>query len=212
MVARNFDRRRLGVLIIAICVVCLTAPMDAGQFNRVLEIGKKAPVWEPLPGVDGQSLGSSQLEQSPVTVVVFTCNSCPYAVDVEKRLVDLQSWMQQKGGKLVAINVNKGEEDRLEAMKERAETVGFQFPYLWDETQRIARLFGATTTPEFFVLDRNWNVAYMGALDDSPDGKAVAQSYVRQAVDALLTKQKVEVAETVPIGCRIRFERSRRGS
>jgi peroxiredoxin len=84
----------------------------------------------------------------------------------------------------VAINVNKVKDDLMPKMKERAEERGFQFPFLFDETQQIAKKFGATTTPEFFVLDKSRRVTYMGSLDDSPDGKNVTTRYVEAAVES----------------------------
>ena len=144
-------------------------------------------------------------------VVAFTCNSCPYAVDAEPRLVALDKWLKERDGALVAMNVNKVEADQLPAMRRRAEERGFAFPYLYDESQQIAKDFGATTTPEFFVLDRDRKIAYMGSLDDSPDGKSVTKQYVRDAVSAVIAGDPVSKAETVPIGCRIRYDRSRRG-
>lgn len=182
----------------------------AGEFNRVLSIGDAAPGWEALPSVAGEEVASQQFADSAVTVVAFTCNTCPYAVDVQPRLVALDKWLRQRGGRLVAINVNKVKGDSLDDMRERAESAGFTYPYLWDASQELAKQFGATTTPEFFVLSRDWKVAYMGALDDSPDGKQVKTQHVRQAVEAVLAGKSVELAETVPIGCRIRFERKRR--
>lgn len=181
----------------------------AGEFNRVLSIGDKAPMFESLPGVDDKTLSAEDFQKSPVTVVVFTCNSCPYAVDVQERLVALQRMLSDRGGKLVAINVNKVDEDLLPEMKKRAKEAGFRFPYLFDETQQVAKQFGATTTPEFFVLDGDWKVAYMGSLDDSPDGKSIDQKYVEMAVDGVLTGSAINHRETVPIGCRIRFDRKR---
>ena len=95
-------------------------------------------------------------------------------------------------------------------MKEFAEQKSFNFPYLFDRTQQVARDFGARRTPEFFVLDADRRVAYMGALDDSPDGTNVSKRYLEQAIDAVLAGQQPSVAETIAIGCNIRFVRSRR--
>lgn len=193
-----------------VAAVLLGGNADAGQYNRVLDIGDQAPEWQDLPGVDDQKHSFDELSRFPVVVVVFTCNSCPYAVDVEDRLVKLHKQYSQRGVGLIAINVNKVEEDRLPAMKEKATTKGFKFPYLFDESQKIARDYGAQYTPEFFVLDRQRKVVYMGSLDDSPDGKSVHASYVAAAVNAALEGDQPEVTESVPIGCRVRFERQRR--
>ena len=139
-------------------IVCLLAILTshvsiAGEFNQVLNIGDVAPPWNELPGVDGKAHSLADLKDSKAVVVVFTCNSCPYAVDVEDRLIALNHEYSRKGVTLIAINVNKVEDDLLPAMKEKAEQKKFEFVYLFDETQKIATDFGAKYTPEFFVLD-----------------------------------------------------------
>ncbi|MGI9470808.1 MAG: thioredoxin family protein [Rubripirellula sp.] len=188
----------------------MAAPVQAGKYNPKLDVGDAAPSWESLPGVDGKSHSLVDLRDAKAVVVVFTCNSCPYALDVEDRVIALHKKYQSKGVALVAINVNKVEEDRLPAMKDKAKEKAFLFPYLFDESQQIARDFGATRTPEFFVLDGDRNVVYMGAMDDSPEGREVKKHFVEAALDATLSGAKVEVGETIPIGCSVRFERARR--
>ena len=98
----------------------------------------------------------------------------------------------------------------MPAMKDKARDKAFQFPYLFDETQKIAKDFGAKRTPEFFVLDQDRKVVYMGAVDDSPEGKSITKRYVEAALEATLAGNKVELAETIPVGCAVRFERARR--
>ncbi|MEO1527494.1 MAG: thioredoxin family protein [Planctomycetota bacterium] len=195
-------------LLFAVCAaVSVAAP---GQYNTVLDIGDTAPQWRALPGTDGAKHSSDELADKKAVVVVFTCNSCPYAVDIEDRLINLHQAFADRGVAIVAINVNKIEEDRLPAMKEKAETRKFAFAYLFDETQDIARAFGAKYTPEFFVLDAQRRIRYMGSLDDSPDGRDVAKTYVSDAVESVLAGDEITIRETVPVGCRIRFERTRR--
>ena len=122
-----------------------------------------------LEGVDGKRHSLADLADKEVVVVVFTCNSCPVATDYEDRILAFSKKFAGPSGKvgLVAINVNTIAEDRLPKMKERAEAKGFDFPYLYDETQQIGKAFGAAFTPEFFVLDRQREVVYMGGMDDS---------------------------------------------
>lgn len=181
----------------------------AGEYNAVLSIGDVAPQWKALPGVDGRQHSWEDVRDAQAVVVVFTCNTCPYAVDVEQRLVELDKKFADPQVAVVAINVNTKEADRLPAMRTRAEEKGFAFPYLHDETQQIARQFGATTTPQFFVLDAQRRVAYMGSLDDSPEGKKISARYVEAAIEAVLQGDVPATTETVPIGCRIRFPRRR---
>ena len=184
--------------------------VSAGEFNPVLNIGDKAPAWAKLPGVDDDVHSLDDLKDKDIVVVVFTCNSCPYAVDVEDRLLALAKKYAEQKTALVAINVNKVASDTLPAMKKRAEEKGFAFPYLYDATQQIARDYGATRTPEFFVLNKERKVVYMGALDDSPDGKKISKRYVEAAIEAAINDVKPEVAETIAIGCGVRFDRKRR--
>ena len=191
--------------------VTAAAAAPAGEFNQVLSIGDVAPEWKALPAVGGQAHSWEDVREATAVVVVFTSNTCPYAVDVEDRLIALHEKFADRGVAVVAINSNTGRADQLPAMRERAEEKKFRFPYLDDATQEVAKAFGATTTPEFFVLGPERKVIYMGSLDDSPDGKNVAKRYVERAVDAVFSGSAPETAETVPIGCRIRFERSRRG-
>ncbi len=191
-------------------LVVTSAILDAGQFNEKLDIGEKAPAWKDLVGVDGVTHSLADLDDHDVVIVVFTCNSCPYAVDVEDRLIELDREYSEKGVQVVAINVNRVDEDLLPAMKEKAETKGFKFPYLYDESQKIAREFGAVYTPEFYVLNRSREVVYMGAMDDSPAGDKVTTRYVALAVDAALTGGEPEVTETPPVGCGVRYVRERR--
>ncbi len=182
----------------------------SGEFNRVLSITDPAPRWERLQGTDGQLHSLSDLKAQKIVVIVFTCNSCPYAVDVQQRLVEFESRFADRGVALVAINANKVEQDQLPAMKERAREQGFKFPYLWDESQQTAKAFGARNTPEFFVLDAERKVVYMGAFDDSPTGDKITKHYVVDAVESLLDDRDIKIEETVPIGCLIRYERDRR--
>jgi peroxiredoxin len=182
----------------------------AGEYNQVLSVGDSAPTWDGLIGVDDKPHSLAELEDNKLVVVVFTCNSCPYAVDAEERLIALQAKYGKRGVALIAINANKVEEDLLPAMKEKAADKGFEFPYLFDETQQVARAFGAMVTPECFVLDEDRRVRYMGSIDDSPDGRKVSKKYLELAIDAVLAGDDPELGETVPIGCRVRYDRQRR--
>ncbi|HWA97939.1 MAG TPA: thioredoxin family protein [Pirellulales bacterium] len=199
-------------VVFALMVVGLCTVVDAGQFNPVLSIGDNAPTWTDLPGTDGKKHSLADFNGKDVVVVAFTCNSCPYAVDYEDRLIALAKMYSGPPGKvaIVAINVNKVPEDSLEQMRKRAEDKGFTFPYLFDESQKIAKDFGATFTPEFFVLNRDRKIVYMGAMDDNTDVSKANTNYVAAAVDAALAGRKPATTETVAIGCMIRYEKSRR--
>ena len=198
------------VLMLVLAFSLLLPSAKAGEFNPVLDIKDPAPKWTALPATDGKKYAFDDFKDYDVLVVVFTCNSCPYAVDYEDRLVTFAREAKEANVALVAINVNKVEEDLLPAMKERAKQKGFNFPYLFDETQEIAKKFGAGYTPECFVLNKELQVVYMGAMDDSTDSDKVKVRYLELAVAAAKEGKLPAKQETVAIGCRIRIERTRR--
>lgn len=183
----------------------LPAACLAGEFNKTLSVGDAAPVWKDLPGTDGKK-HSLVDHADQVVVVVFTCNSCPVAESYEDRVIAFAEKYKDKVA-VVAINVNTIPDDRLDAMKKRAEKKKFPFEYLYDETQKIARDYGATFTPEFFVLTKDRKIAYMGAMDDKTKADEVKEKYLEAAVDAVLKGNKPAKAETVAHGCLIRFKR-----
>ena len=195
------------------CLACLLATtLQAGKYNAVLNIGDPAPAWKDLEGIDGRRHSLDELADKDVVVVVFTCNSCPVATDYEDRILAFSKKFAAPGSKigLVAINVNQIAEDRLPKMKERAEAKGFDFPYLYDDTQKIGREFGAAFTPEFFVLDKGRHVVYMGGMDDSSNVAQVKTNYLEPAVEAALAGRQPATAEAPAIGCRVRYARQRR--
>jgi peroxiredoxin len=199
----------------ATMIICLlgflVAPVWGGKYNAVLNVGDQAPAWKDLEGVDGKRHALSDLADKDVVVVVFTCNSCPVATDYEDRILAFSKKYAGSGGKvaLVAINVNLVAEDRLPMMKQRAQEKEFDFPYLYDETQNIGKAFGAAFTPEFFVLDRQRKIVFMGGMDDSSNIGTVTTNYL-VPVEAALAGREPEVAEAPAIGCRVRYARKRR--
>jgi peroxiredoxin len=202
--------RCLGSCIILGC--CLVALAPAGEFNKKLSIGDAAPSWTDLPGIDGKKHSLADWKDKKAVVLVFTCNSCPIARSYEERII---AFAKKYAGPndpvaVVAMNVNTVEADRLPKMEERAKEIGFNFPYLYDETQKAALDYGATYTPEFFVLDKDRKIAYMGAMDDeSPPAEAKAR-FLEDAVGAVLKGAKSPKGETLARGCAIRFTRPRR--
>jgi MoaA/NifB/PqqE/SkfB family radical SAM enzyme len=134
-------------------------------------------------------------------------------VAYEDRIIELtKKYASDKGSKVgvVAINVNTNNTDKLDKMVERAKNKGFNFPYLYDETQKIGRDLGASVTPEFFVLNKDRKIVYMGALDDSMKAGDVTKKYVEDAVDATLKGEKISVTETRPRGCGVQYKRGSR--
>lgn len=207
--------RRFARLLSAVSLsLAVAAPLCAagGEYNEVLSIGDAAPAWSDLPGVDDRRHSLADLADKEAVVVIFTCNSCPAAVDYEDRII---AFAEKHAGPesrvaVVAINVNTIEEDRLDKMKERATSKGFPFPYLYDESQDIARRYGAIFTPEFFILDRQRKIAYMGGMDNSSQPQGVTENYLEPALVAVLQGEKPAIEETVARGCRIRYNRTRR--
>jgi peroxiredoxin len=185
---------------------------QAGQFNSVLSVGDPAPAWRDLPGVDGKRHSLADLHDRELVIVVFTCNSCPIASDYEDRIIGFAKKYCGQGQKaaLVAINVNTVEEDLLPHMKERATAKKFPYPYLFDQSQKIGKAYGALFTPEFFVLDKDRKIAFMGAFDDNVEPTKIKHGYLEPAVEAILKGAKANPAETQASGCLIRYERSRR--
>lgn len=196
----------LGTLALGIGIAAIAVAKPEKE-AKGLAVGDKAPQWEGLMGVDDKSLSLADLEDVDVIVQVFTCNGCPVAKAYEDRLVEFQKAYEDKGVRVVAINVNNGERDELPAMKERAEEKEFNFAYLDDPSQESARQYGARVTPHVFVLDKNRKLAYVGAFDDNQDADKVEAHFVRDAVDALLADRAPEVTESKAFGCGIHWEK-----
>lgn len=185
----------------------------AGEYNEVLSIGDAAPVWADLPGTDGKLHGLAELNDREVVVVIFTCVSCPTAVDYEGRIQTLAE--RYAGGDsrvaVVPVCVNRVAEDKLDSLADRVKAKKFAFHYLYDESQKVAKDFGAIFTPEFYVFDRDRKLVYMGAMDDKTDAAKVERRYVEEAIAAALAGKQPEVTETIARGCRVRYSRERRG-
>ncbi len=176
----------------------------------MLAIGQKGPDFS-LPGVDGQTHALSDLLQTHQAVaVIFSCNHCPYVQAWEDRMIAIQRDYQDRGVAVVAINVNDAQkypDDDFEHMKQRAETEGFNFRYLRDDSQESAQAYGATRTPHVFLLDGDGVLRYRGAIDDNYErAELVQRPYLRRALDAVLTGQPVETADTEEVGCTIKWK------
>jgi peroxiredoxin len=195
------------VLLTFAALSLLAAPAFAGKFNKVLNIGDAAPDFKEVMGVDDKPHSLSDYKDAKAVVVVYTCNHCPVAQAYEDRLMAVQKDYQAKGVKLVAINVNNNDADKLEAMKERAGIKSFNYPYLYDATQKSAAAYGATVTPHAFLLDGQRKVAYMGLIDDSINAPEAKTHYLRDAIDSVLAGKVPEVTETRQVGCGIQYEK-----
>jgi peroxiredoxin len=161
-----------------------------------------------LPGVDGRDHSLDDYGDAESLVLVQSCNHCPYVQAWEGRLIAIQQEYGDRGVRIVAISsndVSKHPEDSFDQMQLRAREQGFNFDYLYDESQEVARALGSERTPEVFVFDRERRLAYHGAIDDSRDESAVTIRYLRDALDAVLTREVPAVAETPPVGCTVKW-------
>lgn len=185
-----------------------SAPLQAGEFNKKLNIGDAAPAFASLEGVDGKTYSLDSFKDKDVVVISITCNHCPVAVAYEDRIISFAKKVASSPDSkvaFVAINVNNLEADKLPKMKERAKEKGFNFPYLYDPSQKIARELGASVTPEFFVLNKDRKIVYMGALDDSQNSPKV--NYLEPAVEAALKGETPKTKETRARGCTVKYEK-----
>jgi len=203
--------RKIGfVFTFAASVLLITATVNAGKYNRVLKIGDSAPDWHNLAGVDDQKHSLGDYANAKAIVLCFTCNHCPVVQACEQRIIKLQAKYKEKGVQVVAVNISNYDEDKLPKMKERSHSSGYNFPYLYDPTQQIGKDFGAKITPEFYILDQNRKIAYMGLMDDNQlNGFQVKKHYLQEALDAVLAGKTPERKETNTRGggCGIQYER-----
>jgi len=174
-----------------------------------LKIGSKAPNFK-LPGTDGKEYDLNSFSDKKALVVIFSCNHCPYVQAYEERIKAIQNDYSNKGVSVIAINSNEDRgypEDSFENMKIRARERKFNFPYLRDEVQAVAKAYGASHTPEIFLFDGNRKLVYQGKIDDNwqyPD--KVKNKYLRNAIDELLAGKEISVPETYSIGCTIKWK------
>jgi peroxiredoxin len=171
-----------------------------------LKIGDAGPNFAGIVGTDDKQHALADYKAAKLVVLAFTCNHCPVAVAYEDRLVALQKDYKDKGVQVIAVNVNNLPADKLDKMKERAEKKSFNFPYLYDETQKIGVDYGAKVTPHIFVLDGDRKLAYVGAIDNSQKADAVSKQFLRDALDALLAGKQPAEPVTKQFGCGIKYE------
>lgn len=165
-----------------------------------------------LKNIDGKMVSLSNYNDAKGFIITFTCNTCPFSVAYEDRIIALDKKYAPLGYPVIAINPNNPDTklgDSFEAMQQRAEEKGFTFPYLVDEGQKIYPKFGATKTPHNYIIqntNKGMVVKYIGAIDDSsrnPD--AVSKTYLEDAVDALLEGKDIKLTKTKAIGCSIKL-------
>lgn len=171
-----------------------------------LQLGDSAPTFE-LPGTDGHAHAYGGDENA--TVVIFTCNHCPYAIAWEARLLAAGRDYQHRGVRFLAINPNDATlkpADSLENMQARLAENPWPFPYLRDESQEVASAFGALTTPDIFVFNADDKLVYRGAPDEDYDDESQNAQWLRDALDSVLAGEKPALPETKPVGCSVKWK------
>ena len=177
--------------------------------STMMPLGTSAPDFA-LPDTDGTTVRRDDFARAPALLVMFICNHCPYVQHVRPELARLGRDYRDRGVGVVAISSNDIErypDDSPERMKEEKEAAGYTFPYLFDETQEVARAYGAACTPDFFLFDASGSLVYRGQLDDSRPGndKPVTGRDLRAALDAVLADEPVPGEQQPSIGCGIKW-------
>jgi len=188
-------------VLLSLAVVSLVAVSAfAGKFNKVISVGDKAPVISGLSAVQNGEETSFSLSdvKDDVVVVVFLANHCPVVKAYEDRLIEFTTAYKDKGVKVVGISVSLQDQDKIPGIKEYTKEHKSNYIYAYDETQAVGKAYGATNTPQFFVLDKERKIRYTGTLDDNQTEGSVKKTYLKDAVDALLSGKTPEIDETRP--------------
>ncbi len=204
----NFIKAMKTFLVVAL--FCVASVLSAADGYKVGDVAQDFR----LKNVDGKMVSLANYSDAQGVIVVFTCNHCPYAKAYESRIIALHKTFAAKGYPVVAINPNDPvayPEDSFDNMVKRAKEKSYPFAYIFDETQEIAKAYGATRTPHIFLLKKNTNkheVAYIGALDDnSESADAVKEKYVETAIAALIAGKTPAVTMTKAVGCGIKWKK-----
>lgn len=204
----------IGVLSVAMIFFVNAKRSSEISSNIKYEVGDYATDFN-LKDINGKMVSMSGMKEAKGFILIFTCNTCPFSKMYEERIVELTSRYTSKGFPVIAINPNDGSRspgDSYDQMKARAKEKGFNFPYLYDETQETTKAYGASRTPHVFVLNKDSDklkVEYVGAIDNNHrDASMASKKYVEQAVDNLLKGKEVETKFTKAIGCGIKWKES----
>ncbi len=205
---RNRNRNRIRIASMVAAALAVAAPAMAGDAG--ISIGDKAPMAQTkMRTVDGSTTTIAAAAGKQGTLVIFTCNSCPWVKAWQGRMVELANAYVKKGVGVIMINANDPEvngEDGFDGMVARAKQLGMGFPYAVDASSDIARAFGATRTPEAYLFDADGQLVYHGTIDDNarhPD--AVKEHFLADALEAMLGGEPVPSPETKALGCSIKF-------
>jgi peroxiredoxin len=194
--------KRSSFLALAVSVIVATSAFG-------LNIGDKAPSTSvKMKNVDGRDVSIADVAGKEGTLVIFSCNHCPFVKAWQGRIASIGNAAKGKGVGVIVINPNDPAaytEDNFGEMQKRAQQLGFAFPYVVDATSDVARAFGATRTPEAFLFGKDGKLVYHGAIDDSKEADQVAKRFLQDAIDALTTGKDIPVKETKFVGCGIKF-------
>ncbi len=179
--------------------------------SNMLELGTSTPDFHLPEPVTGREVSLDDFRDAPALLVMFLCNHCPYVQHIRRRLADLARDYQGKG--LAAVGVNSNDvahypDDAPEKMIEEVRNIGYTFPYLYDETQEVAKAYRAACTPDFFLFDRNRRLVYRGQFDDARPGNdaPVTGRDLAAAVDAVLARRAVPADQKPSLGCNIKWK------
>ncbi len=177
--------------------------------DNKLKIDSAIPEFSIL-GIDDKTYSLKTFSDKNILIIIFSCNHCPYVQAYEERIINLQKDFEKDGVQIIAINSNddvKYPDDSFDEMKKRAELKKFNFPYLRDETQDVAKAFGATHTPQIFLFDKQRKLKYEGKIDDNwQEPEKVKSAYLKDAIVEVLNEKEVSVPETFSIGCTIKWK------
>ncbi len=180
--------------------------------SMMLELNTTAPDFTLPDTVSGKNLSLQDVKSNIATVIMFICNHCPYVKHIENKLAEIAQAYQAKGIQFVAISANDVNEypsDAPDEMKANAKRLGYCFPYLYDESQEVAKAYKAACTPDFFIFDKNLACVYRGRFDESSPGKkdvAVTGKDLATALDTLLAGQPISSDQKPSIGCNIKWK------
>ncbi len=179
--------------------------------SNMMPLGTKAPDFCLTDTISGNERCLSELRGEVATVVMFICNHCPFVKHIKSELVNLGQEYPTKGIGLIAISsndVSSYPEDSPDKMKALALSIGYNFPYLYDETQAVARAYDATCTPDFFIFDKELKCVYRGQLDDSRPGNdiSVTGRDIRSALNTIIAGKEVDMNQKPSVGCSIKWK------
>lgn len=181
-------------------------------YSEMMPLGTTAPDFELPDTVSGKTMSLGQIKSDIATVVMFICNHCPYVIHVEKEMAAIANEYKKKGVAFAAISANdvaNYPDDSPEKMKAKAKEVGYSFPYLYDETQEVAKAYQAACTPDFYVFDKNLTCVYRGRMDESSpgNGKPVTGKELRATLDAVIAGTPVSQDQLPSMGCNIKWKK-----